>query len=84
MDFAIPFIMIATVFSSVIIVKRNIWGSSRFWTILLVMAIVHLLILLYFPWPTGWTPAFVSALVAVIDLYLLLFAINVMVRNISD
>ena len=82
-DRAIPFIMISTVFLLILIVKRNIWGNLWFWTVFLIMGIGHFLILLYLPWPTGWTPAFVSVLLSFIDLYLLLFTINLMVRNSS-
>lgn len=83
MDRAVPFIMIATVFSLVLMVKQNIWGNSQFWTVFLVMGIGHLLILIYFPWPTGWVPALVSALLAFIDLYFLLLTINFMIKNSS-
>ncbi|MFA6219793.1 MAG: hypothetical protein WC692_08430 [Erythrobacter sp.] len=80
-DRAVPAIMTITVFSLVIFSKQNIWGSLWFWAVFLVMGIGHFLILLCFPWPMGWVPAFVSALLSLVDLYLLLFIINFLVRN---
>jgi hypothetical protein len=47
--------------------RRHIW----FWTITAIFVVLHVVLILFIPWPSGWIPAIVMLPFALADLYVM-------------
>jgi hypothetical protein len=53
--------------------RRHIW----FWTTMTILTVLHVPLILFFPWTTKWIPAILIAPIGIADLYAMLWVISV-------
>jgi hypothetical protein len=53
--------------------RRRIW----FWTLMAIFMVIHVLLILFIPWPTGWIPAIVMIPIGLADLYVMLGILSI-------
>ena len=52
--------------------RRHLW----FWGIVVLLSVLHIPLLLYVTWPSGWVPALVATPIALADILIILGAVG--------
>jgi len=60
--------------------RRRLW----FWTVVAVLAALHVALILLLPWTTNWIPAIMLVPLAYADVYLMLWAIYGVARHMGE
>lgn len=61
----------------VIAMKRELRRRVWFWIAITVITALHVLLILFVPWTTGWVPAMVTIPFGIVDLYAMLALFSV-------
>jgi hypothetical protein len=70
---ALPLISCVTVLALLIYIKWGLRRQPLFWTMILLLALVHAVLIWYIPWTSRWVPALVTAGISSLDFYLMLW-----------
>jgi hypothetical protein len=72
LNLALPTLVSFAVLGLAIAIKWNLRQQVWFWIALIVFVALHVLLILFVPWPTKWVPASVFAGMASVELYAML------------
>lgn len=73
LNMALPLISCVTVLALLIYIKWGLRRQPLFWTMILLLALVHAVLIWYIPWTSRWVPALVTAGISSLDFYLMLW-----------
>jgi hypothetical protein len=72
LNLALPTLVGVAVLGCAIAIKWKLRRQVWFWIAMIVFVALHVLLLLFFPWPTKWVPASVFAGISSVELYAML------------
>lgn len=64
----------------VLVLKKKLMGRLWFWITMAIVAVLHVLLVLFIPWTTNWVPAIVIAVIDSLDICAILGIIVVVGR----
>ena len=76
-DLMVPTLGSAATISTTIKVFPEFRKRTWFWMTMVVISGLHLLLILYFPWRSGWVPAQLTILVAIVDFAIIVGVVRV-------
>jgi hypothetical protein len=77
LDFGMPTLVCIAMLGFAIAVKWKLRGRAWFWITMTVIATLHILLILFVPWPSKWVPAAVFAGLGSVELYGVLAILDV-------
>jgi hypothetical protein len=76
-DLALPTTNCIAVLGFLIVLKRRLKRYAWFWTIIFIIAALHVPLILLIPWTTEWVPALAIAVIDSADLIMILAILSV-------
>lgn len=77
---ALPAMNIAGVFAFILALKRNLIERMWFWVTLFILAVPHVLLILFVPWTSRWVPAIAIGGIDSLDFCAMLVVIDMIGR----
>ncbi len=77
LDFVLPTLNSILVLGFMLTFKRKLWRHAWFWGTMAVIAGLHVPLILFVPWTSGWVPALAIAVIDSLDFCLILWILAV-------